>query len=230
MKFSILAGAGALAAALLAAATAANAQPRTSITLFQGPNYTGRSVTLYADVSNLTGVNFNDQAMSARVRGGVWKLCEDKDYRSRCETLDRDIPNLDMLQFNRRASSVRLVSFGDMGPGPRPPGPGPGPGPGYDPRPPGPGPGWQGPGRGPARLVLFEFPNFQGRRVEVYDNNSNLTSIGFNDRAMSARAFGGWTVCEDKDYRSRCERIDGDIPDLDSFRMSQRISSVRRGY
>ena len=110
MRLKALAGAvGLLAAAL--SATSAMAQPRPSITLYEGPGYSGRSITLYADESNLNGSGFNDRAMSVRVRGGVWKLCEDRDYRSRCEIIDRDTPDLGVYQFNRKVSSIGLEGY-----------------------------------------------------------------------------------------------------------------------
>ena len=68
--------------------------------------------------------------------------------------------------------------------------------------------------QGPDTATLYEYPNFQGRSVTVTREQSNLDSIGFNDRTRSIRVQGSWRLCEDADYRSRCETVTGAEPDL----------------
>ena len=67
---------------------------------------------------------------------------------------------------------------------------------------------------GPETATLYEYPNYQGRSVTVTREQSNLDSIGFNDRTRSIRVQGSWRLCEDADYRSRCETVTGAEPDL----------------
>jgi len=67
---------------------------------------------------------------------------------------------------------------------------------------------------GGATATLYEYPNFQGRSVMVNRENGNLDGVGFNDRARSARFEGTWRICEDANYRSRCETLTGAVPDL----------------
>lgn len=71
-----------------------------------------------------------------------------------------------------------------------------------------------GQGGAPDQATLYEYPNFQGRSVTVSREQSNLSSVGFNDRARSIRVTGTWRLCEDAGFRSRCETIQGSVNDL----------------
>lgn len=71
--------------------------------------------------------------------------------------------------------------------------------------------------QGPDTAILYEYPNFQGRSVTITREQSNLDSIGFNDRARSIRATGSWRLCEDAGFRSRCETVNGTVADLGRF-------------
>jgi hypothetical protein len=55
---------------LLAAPLTASAA---EITLFEGPNFQGRSMTFHGEASNLDPLGFNDHASSAIVREGIWE-------------------------------------------------------------------------------------------------------------------------------------------------------------
>jgi len=69
-------------------------------------------------------------------------------------------------------------------------------------------------GYGNQTATLYELPGFQGRSVVVNGSTNNLDNIGFNDRTRSVRLSGTWRLCEDSDFRSRCETLSGSIPDL----------------
>lgn len=81
---------------------------------------------------------------------------------------------------------------------------------------------------GEARLTLYELPNFQGRSVELYADAPNLADVGFNDRARSARVEGSWRLCEDRNYRSRCEPFADDVRDFAPFSFNAMVSSVQQ--
>ncbi len=56
----------------------------------------------------------------------------------------------------------------------------------------------------------------------------NLRSLGMNDAISSIRlSRGTWEVCEDANYRGRCEIVRGDIRDLRNTGMNDKISSLR---
>jgi hypothetical protein len=154
---------------------------------------------------NLSGVGFNDRVRSARFEG-TWTVCADANFRGRCETVSGAVPYMPP-GISGSASSLR-VSGGDWNSG------------------------WNGapgqiPGYGGAdTAVLFEYPNFQGRSVVVTRENGNLDGVGFNDRARSVQLTGTWRLCEDKDYRGRCETITGAVPNL-SFQGINGLSSLQ---
>src|SRR3712207_5206638 len=62
-------------------------------------------------------------------------------------------------------------------------------------------------GQGAQTITFYVGPNYTGRQVTVFGEERNFSSIGFNDRARSARASGSWLICEDSEFRGRCERI-----------------------
>lgn len=200
---------GAVAAAAIAGS--ASAQPyggRARLTIYEGPNFTGRSFTIDRDASNFTR-EFNDRAASVRVEGR-WSVCADSDFRGRCITVDRDIRDLRSIGMDRVISSARVEYDGGWGGGGRPPGGGG-------------GGGWGG-GRG--TLTLYEGPNFSGRSFTI-DREATNFSREINDRAMSARVRGNWSVCVDSDFRGRCVTLDRDIANLGALGMGRVISSAR---
>ncbi len=181
------------------------------ITFFEGPGFTGRSVSFSGDVSNMPR-QYNDWARSARLRGS-WRLCGDRDYRGRCIEVDRDIRDLRSIGLDRSISSARVEMDGGTD---YPPSGG-----GY--YPPSGGGGW-----GRSRITFFEGPNFTGRAFTA-DNNVNNMPGDFNDRAMSARVEGYWRLCADRDYRGHCEVVEHDVRDLRSIGLGRSISSAAVG-
>ena len=78
------------------------------------------------------------------------------------------------------------------------------------------------------RITLYEQPDFQGRSIALYYDAENLAEQGFNDRARSARVEGSWRVCEDKNYRSRCEPFADDVRDFGRYDFAGKISSLQQ--
>ena len=76
-------------------------------------------------------------------------------------------------------------------------------------------------------VTFYEGENFTGRSVTVYGEERNFARIDFNDRARSARASGAFVVCDDSEFRGRCERLTGSVRSLDRLGLNARISSVR---
>jgi hypothetical protein len=79
-----------------------------SITLYELPDFQGRSLTFYFDVPNLADQSFNDRARSARIEGS-WRLCGDKNYRSRCEPFATDVRDFGQYDFSNQISSLQMV-------------------------------------------------------------------------------------------------------------------------
>ena len=177
---------------------------RRSVVLFASPNFYGQSIEIDRDVRNLREYRFNDDAMSIQIpRGQRWEVCDDSDYRGRCQVLDGDASNLGRFGLANRVSSLRRLD---------------GPSGGY------PGGGWS---RG-GEIILYDGFSQTGRSVRIEDEVYNLERLGFNDRAMSleVRGYGRWLVCEDSNFRGRCEEVSGEVDNL--HLLNREISSVRR--
>jgi len=186
-----------------------------SLTLYSGYNYTGRSVTITDTVDNLQRLGFNDQARSIRHSGRrAWRVCQHANFDGACMQVDGDIPSIG----GGMAAQISSVE------------------PDYGSRPGG-RPGWGRPGRpggSEARprggVYLYDGPNFTGQRVDVGWDVNNLSELGFNDRTDSLVVARGetWVICEHDDLGGRCERVRGEVPDLGRYGMRNEITSLRR--
>jgi hypothetical protein len=141
--------------------------------------------------------SFNDRARSVRVFSGRWELCEDASYR-KCRTIDRDLANLSALGLSRRVSSVRPVNSGIVPPGYAVP-------------------------RGV--LVIYDDDRYRGGSVRLDAPESAVGSAG--SRARSLRVTGAWQICSGRNFTGRCVTVDGDVPNLSSIGMANRIVSAR---
>lgn len=74
--------------------------------------------------------------------------------------------------------------------------------------------------------TLYELPGFQGRQTVIYGRSENLPRQ-FNDMAMSGRFEGRWRICEHSDFGGRCAEVQGDVSDLQSVGLGQRVSSLQ---
>jgi hypothetical protein len=185
-------------AAIAAAALAggAEAQPRggrgPSATLFEGPNFTGRSVTVVGDVSNLSNYGFNDRAQSLRLEGR-WRLCEHSGFEGRCVEQAGEIPELNTMALAERITSLAPVGRGGGGGGR----------PDYDDG--RPGGGWgSGGGRPDSRgaegetSVFFARPTVRGVDLAAGSNGANRfcqrqglgPAVYFDSSVRAPRALG----------------------------------------
>jgi hypothetical protein len=113
----VLAGAATIGASLgLSAFAAAPAPlPRSKITLYEKPNFQGRSMTFEFRVPSLNAVKFNDTAQSVKIDGlRDWVLCESRNFMGRCIRVHLKEKDLKRQNFSGLASSIYPV------PDPRP--------------------------------------------------------------------------------------------------------------
>lgn len=167
------------------------------IILYDQPNYTGQSVRITSYVRNLSRVNFNDRASSARVISGTWRICQHTDMEGTCITIDEDHPTLERLA--NFATSVR------------PEGNGPG--------------GEEHPGD--ESLTLYAGENYTGQFITLDSAAANLARHGFNDRARSIRYSGNrsWRLCQHANYGGACMEVRSDMPVIHGG-MARQISSA----
>ncbi|MDP3854353.1 beta/gamma crystallin-related protein [Phenylobacterium sp.] len=160
-----------LALAALAAALAgvAEAQPYRpgggrgpSATLFEGPNFQGRQITVQAYGDNLKDTGFNDVAQSARFEGR-WRVCDDSRYRGRCQDVSGDVADLNQVGMALKISSLQGYFEGVWNRG-----------------------GWGGdrPFEG-ATGVLFPYPNLVGYDIAAGSASANAfcRSVGLGSSA-----------------------------------------------
>lgn len=180
-------------AATLAVAGVAQAQPFRggSATLYELPNFQGRSITITGSTPDLGDWRFNDRARSAKFEGR-WRICEHDDFRGRCQEVRGDVPDLTRFGLAEQISSLEPAGVGVGGPGP---GPGPGPGDGWGPSPPS---GWDSRGVDGTRTVFFARPTVRGMDLAAGRNGADTfcrrqglgPAAWFDESERAARALG----------------------------------------
>lgn len=111
----ILAVATACGLSLAALAAGPAPLPPSSITLYEKPNFQGRSMTFSSRVASLNAVGFNDLAQSVKIDGKRdWVLCEGRNFLGRCIRVHLRERDLKRQKFSGLASSIYPV------PDPRP--------------------------------------------------------------------------------------------------------------
>ena len=104
--------------------------------------------------------------------------------------------------------------------------PGPSHGGGYNPGyGPGPNPGHRPPSHG--SITLYEHSRFRGASYTLRGPQPNLLRSGFANRVSSIRAYGRWELCDLINFHGRCIVRSGDVIDLASSGLNDRISSAR---
>ena len=81
------------------------------ITIYEHPNFEGKSVTTQAPMSALTRSTLNDRASSAIVTSKRWEICDADRYQGSCTVLrPGQYPSLSAMGLDDRVSSVRPVN------------------------------------------------------------------------------------------------------------------------
>jgi hypothetical protein len=177
------------------------------IQLFGREDFRGRELSAQGAIDNLQGTRLNDRASSAIVRGEPWLVCSDAYFRGHCVTLrPGEYPSLAAMGMGDTISSARRMRGEHYG--------------------------WRGDRgyNGPARVTLYDGPNFSGRSMTIdRDAVRDLDPTGFNDRAASLRVEGApWTLCSDSYFRGDCRTFNpGDYPYLPE-ELNDRISSAHQ--
>lgn len=220
--------------ALVVAMLAAGAAQAAEMTVFKQPNFTGDTLTIRDDATNLSGRNFQDQISSIVVNSGRWEVCTQPNFQGDCMTLERGrYSSLDQ-RLNHRIESVReITNYADnkrydnafvyhggdryaMNRDSR-----------YG------GDSYRGDRyrderyRRPA-VTLFDGPDFSGRAVRIQSDTASLYKRGFDDQASSmVIREGTWQVCTSEGYEGFCRTFQpGEYADLSRF--DNRIGSLKR--
>jgi len=79
------------------------------IILHDKSDFEGQRCIFDGDIPDLNAYGFGNVASSARLRGGIWQLCDKPNYRGYCIELDRSQSNFNLFGFDNRAESVRRI-------------------------------------------------------------------------------------------------------------------------
>jgi uncharacterized protein YcfJ len=83
------------------------------VTLYEGENFRGRSLSTTSDIGDFRRSGFNDRASSLTVVGDRWEACDDPGFSGHCVFLrPGNYPSLAAMGMDDRISSVRLVPSG----------------------------------------------------------------------------------------------------------------------
>jgi hypothetical protein len=144
-------------------------------------------------------------ASAVIVYGGTWRLCTRQYYRGECA--DFAPGRYDSLgRLNGRIYSAELISEAPAPVGIVTPLP-----------------------STPARVVLYELPNFAGQSLTIDSREMpNLDNLNFGDRAASMRIeAGSWMICTDRYFRGTCTTFGpGEYPRLGPD-VDHKIASLR---
>ncbi len=78
--------------------------------IYDGTRFSGRSLSIRDDYSNLSNTGFNDKASSIRILGrGTWRVCTDRSYGGKCVNVSSDVSDLGRLGMGNKISSIRRV-------------------------------------------------------------------------------------------------------------------------
>jgi hypothetical protein len=172
------------------------------ITVFEDPNYRGKSATFREDVPDLRTFNLNDRVSSLRVAPGeMWEVCFDVEYGGRCQVFAANEPDLRRRgDWNDEISSLRRVRGGGGRTGVRPP-------------------------TGLRQIVLYDRTGFRGSSRSLDGPMSSLGSFG--PRVRSVRVMGGrWELCDGTRWTDRCITVSESVADVGRFDLKG-VSSVR---
>lgn len=168
----------------------------------------GQVVWVDDAVEDLRSLGFNDSASHVEIRSGRWELCPDGGYNGACRVFGPGRHELPP-DLRNRLSSLRPVGPGGAGGGPLPV-----------------------PGRpqpvGRADVVLYEHPDFSGRRLLLDDAVRNLADRDFNDQTSAVDIQRGrWAFCRHADFGGDCVVLGPGRHAL-GRNMQDEVSSVRR--
>lgn len=182
------------------------------ITVYENPDFRGRSVTFRDEIADLREYGLNDRITSLELDGNqAWEVCRDVHFAGGCRVFTGSIDDLRDEGWNDRISSMRPAGFSRGGLGsiwgtPRN--------------------GRNRTGNAQSRLVLYDKPNYRGDARDVVRNATDLGSMA-ND-ARSAQVYGGtWELCDRTSRNGLCVTINEDVPDLRRLGFRNGVGSVR---
>ena len=193
-------------ALFLCAAVASAAAGAGELTLFSGPGFHGRDLTLRSATRDLRELGFNDRASSMIVRSGRWEVCVDANFRNECRVYEPGQYD-DLERIGNAISSAREVGGGrdewrDE---------------------------WRDERREREGVEMFSQPGFGGQRFVLRQDVRQLGRDSFDDQTSSLIVYSGqWEFCQHPDFGGQCKVYGpGEYPNLERS-LNRQITSVRQ--
>jgi hypothetical protein len=192
-------GLGWLAGLLLVfLATAAQAQQKPSILLYDGKMASGAYLQVNGELKDLGTASFDDRAASIFVVHGTWQLCSRRNFEGDCRTFGRGLHDLGTALTDKLSSLRPLAaSGGDTG-------------------------------EESGAVLVFLDRNGGGKSLRTTTNISSLANhAGFVDSISSIAIFkGNWEFCTKPSYKGTCVTLGPGVYNLEN--MNNAIDSLRR--
>ena len=80
----------------------------------------------------------------------------------------------------------------------------------------------------PLQITIYEKPEFKGATLVIYKAIPDLAPLKFDNKVGSLviAGSGDWVLCEHKDYKGRCARVQSQAANLKLFNLNDRVSSL----
>ena len=189
---------------------------RGAIELFDGPDFSGRSLRLQGDAESLRRNGFDDRAVSVIVDEGAWQLCTEEQFGGECRSFSPGRYGDLGYGFANHVSSARLLRSPREAPVVIAPG--------------------HPPPAAPAatavpRAFLYSARGLRGTSLAVAGPLGDLGRANFDDAAASLYVeSGNWLACRGTWFRGDCRVFGpGRYDDLAAFDFDRAISSIRPG-
>jgi hypothetical protein len=79
-----------------------------AVELFDGPDFSGRTVRIHGDTQSMYKRGFDDQASSMVIHEGRWQVCSNEGYEGYCRTFEPG-QYADLRRFDNRVGSLKRV-------------------------------------------------------------------------------------------------------------------------
>jgi hypothetical protein len=196
---------GRFARSIVGAALAwlAAAAPAGELTLYSGPAFKGREVTVREVTPDLAELGWQEAPRSLVVRSGRWELCPQTAFRGRCLVVERGEYRKGERALAQVASAREVGTGRDKA-------------------------GWRLHAARTGLLDLYAGAGLGGNSTRLLRDARDLVQHGFNNRARGAVVErGNWMLCSEAEYRGHCQVFTpGRYPDLGA-QLAGTVSSAR---
>ena len=77
--------------------------------------------------------------------------------------------------------------------------------------------------------MIYENPNYGGRRLEVAGSVPDLSPWAMDDEITSVRVLSGkWQLCAGRDFNGQCWTVAADSPNIKDIGANDKVTSIRK--